>query len=158
MSSRKWMDNAFWEKPETKDDMSCILEIEDDDGKLIRQVMRLKKYIKDTDELNPDFEEVVEVLGEDLITQNTNDRKEKKKNEKEENKLREEEHAKARKLEELFSYKMEAFEVDEIKSCKDRKLKAKLRRSKSKFEVNTYAMIIIQNSISDQEKEVDGKD
>ena len=158
MSSRKWMDNAFWEKPETKDDMSCILEIEDDDGKLVRQVMRLKKYIKDTDELNPDFAEVVEVLGEELITKNTEDRIERKKNEKEETKLRDKEYAKARKLEELFSYKMEAFEVDEIKSCKDRKLKARLRRSKSKFEVNLYAMMIIQNSIDNQEKEIDGKE
>ena len=158
MSSRKWMDNAFWENPETKEDMSCILEIEDDDGRQIRQVMRLRKYVKDTDELNPDFEEVVEVLGEDLITKNTADRKLKKKSEEKERKVREEEHAKARKLEELFSYKMEAFEVDEVKSCKDRKLKARLRRAKSKFEVNLYAIMIIQNHIDNQEKEVDGKD
>ena len=152
------MDNAFWENPETKEDMSCILEIEDDDGRQIRQVMRLRKYVKDTDELNPDFEEVVEVLGEDLITKNTADRKLKKKSEEKERKVREEEHAKARKLEELFSYKMEAFEVDEVKSCKDRKLKARLRRAKSKFEVNLYAIMIIQNHIDNQEKEVDGKD
>ena len=152
------MDNAFWESPETKDDMSCILEIEDDDGKITRQVMRLKKYIKGTEELNPDIAEVVEVLSEDLITKNTDDRIEKKKNEKQEHKLREKEQAKARKLEELFSYKMEAFEVDEIKSCKDRKLKAKLRRSKSKFEVNLYAIMIIQNSIDNQEKSIEGKD
>lgn len=158
MSSRKWMDNAFWEKPETKDDMSCILEIEDDSGKQIRQVMRLRKYIKDTDELNPDFEEVVEVLGEELITKNTEERIVRKENEKKEEHLKKEEHAKARKLEELFSYKMEAFEVDEIKGCKDRKLKAKLRRAKSKIEVDLYAMMILQKHLEDEEKSVEGKD
>ena len=81
MSSRKWLDNAFWENDQ-KDDMSCILELEDDAGRQTRQVMRLKKFDKDGDP-NPDFEEVVEVLGEELIDKNTEERHTRKKAEKE---------------------------------------------------------------------------
>lgn len=158
MSSRKWMDNAFWENLETKDEMSCILEIEDDHGKNIRQVMRLKKYIKDTEDLNPDFEEVIEVLGEELITKNTQDRAERKKAEKEEKRIRDMEHGRARKMEQLFNHKMEVFEVDEIKNCKNRKLKSKLRRAKSKIEADLYAMMIFQEYIETEEKSSEGKD
>jgi len=153
MSSRKWLDNAFWENDQ-KDDMSCILELEDDAGRQTRQVMRLKKFDKDGDP-NPDFEEVVEVLGEELIDKNTEERHTRKKAEKEEKRIREVEHAKARKMEELFNYKMEAFEVEEIKNCKDRKLKGKLRRAKSKIEVDMYAIMIFQKSL---EEENEGKE
>jgi len=158
MSSRKWMDNAFWENPEEKDDLTCILEIEDDNGKQIRQVMRLKKYIKDSDELNPDFTEVVEVLGEELITKNTEDRIERKKSEKEERRIRDLEHARSRKMEKLFNHKMEVFEIEEIKGCKNRKLKAKLRRAKSQIECDLYAMMILKEHIENEEKVSEGKD
>ena len=65
---------------------------------------------------------------------------------------------KARKMEELFNYKMEAFEGEEIKNCKNRKLKSKLRRAKSKIEVDLYAMMVLQEHLADEEKENDGKD
>lgn len=61
-------------------------------------------------------------------------------------------------MEELFNYKMEAFEVEEIKNCKNRKLKGKLRRAKSKIEVDLYAMMVLQEHIANEEKENDGKD
>ncbi len=151
MSSRKWLDNAFWEAPETKDDVTCILQIIDDSDRKIDQVMRLKKFTA-TGNPNADFEELIEVLGEDLITKNTEERIARKKAEKEERRTRDIEHEKARALEKLFGYKMEAFEVEEIKKCKNRKLKAKLRRSKSKIEVDLYAMMILQEHIANEEE------
>ena len=156
MSSRRWLDNAFWEFPDTKDCITCILQITDDNDVKIEQVMRLKKLDKEGNP-NPDFDEVVEILGEDLITKNTEERNTRKAAEKEEKRIRDEEHEKARKMEKLFEYKMEAFEVDEIKSCKNRKLKAKLRRSKSKIEVDLYAMMILQEHIANEEKVDDGE-
>lgn len=153
MSSRKWLDNAFWET-DAKNELNCIMEIEDDLDRVTRQVMRLNKLDKDGNP-NPDYEEVVEVLGMDLIDQNTLERATRKAAEKEEKKLRDEEHAKARKLEDLFNYKMEAFEVEEIKACKNRPLKSKLRRAKSRFEVDAYAIMILQESI--QKAEEDGE-
>jgi hypothetical protein len=156
MSSRKWLDNAFWEAPETKDDVTCILQIIDDEDRKLEQVMRLKKIDKNGSP-SAEFEELIEVLGEDQITKNTEERHRRKASEKEEKKLREIEHEKARKMEKLFSYKMEAFEVEEIKNCKNRKLKAKLRRAKSKIEVDLYAMMILQEHIANEESSDDGE-
>jgi hypothetical protein len=156
MSSRQWLDNAFWET-DAKEQLNCILELEDDVGRVTRQVMKLNRLTKDGDP-NPDFLEVVEAVGEELITQNTVERRERKAAEHEEKKQREIEHAKARKLEDLFNYKMEAFEVEQIKESKNRKLKGKLRRAKSKIEVDLYAMMILQEVLENEETSDGGEE
>lgn len=146
MSSRKWMDNAFWETSE-KQMVNCILEIEDDVGRVTRQVMKIKKIDKEGNP-NPDFDEVVQSVGEEVIDNNTEERTKRKKAEAEEKKQRDLEHAKARKLEKLFEYKLEAFEVEEIKNSKNRKLKSKLRRAKNRVEVDLYAMMILMEELN----------
>tara|TARA_B100001094_G_C17627172_1_gene528716 strand:+ start:105 stop:554 length:450 start_codon:yes stop_codon:yes gene_type:complete len=149
MSFKRWMDNAFWES-EDKSQLNCILEMEDDVGRMTRQVMLLNRTDKEGNP-NPDFDEVVESLGEDTINKETEDRVERKKAEKEENIQRDKEHAKARKLEKLFNYKLEAFEVEEIKNSTNRKLKAKLRRAKSRIEVDMWSIMILQESLNEAE-------
>ena len=153
MSYRRWMDNAFWETEEKKE-LNCILEMEDDMGRVTRQQMLLARQDRDG---NPNelFNEVVDALGEEAIDKETTDRIERKAAEAEEEKQRELEHQKARKLEKLFNYKLEAFEVEEIKNSKNRKLKAKLRRAKSKIEVDMYSIMILQDQL---EAETDGKE
>lgn len=153
MSHRKWMDNAFWETDE-REMLNCILEIEDDVGRVTRQVMKLRKTDDDGND-NPDFLEVVEALGEESITANTEERNARKKREAEEEKQRELEHAKARKLEQLFNYKLEAFEVDDIKNSKNRQLKSKLRRAKNKVEVDLYAIMIVMEEMKRREEEAE---
>jgi hypothetical protein len=59
------------------------------------------------------------------------------------------EHERAKKLEQLFEYKLETFEIPEIKESKNRLLKSKLRRSKSVPEVNLYAILLVQESLED---------
>ena len=145
MSYKRWMDNAFWETDEEKE-LNCILELEDDVGRVTRQQMFLHRHDKDGSE-NELFNEVVEALGEQRIDEETEDRVVRKKAEAEEEKIREEEHLKARKLEKLFNYKLEAFEVEEIKNSKNRKLKAKLRRAKSRIEVDLYSIMILQEQL-----------
>lgn len=145
MSYKRWMDNAFWETDEKKE-LNCILELEDDVGRVTRQQMFLSRHDKDGSE-NELFNEVVEALGEQRIDEETEARVVRKKAEAEEEKIREEEHQKARKLEKLFNYKLEAFEVEEIKNSKNRKLKAKLRRAKSKIEVDMYSIMILQEQL-----------
>ena len=145
MSYKRWMDNAFWETDEKKE-LNCILELEDDVGRVTRQQMFLSRHDKDGSE-NELFNEVVEALGEQRIDEETEARVVRKKAEVEEEKIREEEHQKARKLEKLFNYKLEAFEVEEIKNSKNRKLKAKLRRAKSKIEVDMYSIMILQEQL-----------
>ena len=72
----------------------------------------------------PLFNEVIEARGEDEIDQNTAERKTRKAAEAEEKKQRDTEHARARKLEDLFNYKLEVFETEEIKDSKNRKMRA----------------------------------
>lgn len=153
MSHRKWMDNAFWETDE-REMLNCILEIEDDVGRVTRQVMKLRRLDEEGNE-NPDFIEVVEALGEESITANTEERNARKKREAEEEKQRELEHAKARKLEQLFNYKLEAFEVEDIKNSKNRQLKSKLRRAKNKVEVDLYAIMIVMEEMKRREEEAE---
>ena len=151
MSHRKWMDNAFWETDE-KDMLNCILEIEDDVGRVTRQVMKLRKVDEEGND-NPDYVEAVEFLGDELITANTDERNERKKRENEEDKQRELEHAKARKLEQLFNYKLEAFEIEDIKNSKNRQLKSKLRRAKNRVEVDLYAIMIVMEELKKREED-----
>jgi len=151
MSYKRWMNNAFWET-EAKDQLNCILEIEDDVGRTTRQVMLLKRHDKEG-KPNPDFEEVVNALGEEAIDKETTDRVVRKAAQKEEEAQRDLEHQKARKLEKLFNYKLEAFEVDEIKNSKNRALKAKLRRAKSRIEVDMWSIMILQDAMAIAEAE-----
>lgn len=69
MSYKRWMDNAFWETDEKKE-LNCILELEDDVGRVTRQQMFLSRHDKDGSE-NELFNEVVEALGEQRIDEET---------------------------------------------------------------------------------------
>lgn len=149
MSYKRWMDNAFWETDE-KEKLNCILEMKDDLDRETRQVMLLSRTNKDGS-ANELFDEVIEALGEESVDRNTEDRKIRKAAEKEEGKQRDVEHARARKLEELFNYKLEIFETEEIKNSKNRKLKSKLRRAKSKVEVNLFAMLLLKEELGVEE-------
>lgn len=147
MSVKRWMDNAFWETDEKKQ-LNCILELIDDGGREQRQVMLLNRHNKDGTE-NELFNEVVADRGEAEIDKNTEERKVRKAAEAEEKKQRDTEHARARKLEDLFNYKLEVFETEEIKNSKNRKMKAKIRRAKSKVEVNLWAIKLLEEALDD---------
>ena len=69
MSYKRWMDNAFWETDQ-KNELNCILELEDDVGRVTRQQMFLRRFEKNGDE-NELFNEVVDALGEARIDEET---------------------------------------------------------------------------------------
>ena len=142
MMQRTWLDNAFWETPK-KLVLNCISEHTDEEGRIIRKTMKLK-------EKHPQFKECIDFLGEDVIDASTEERRKRKLLEREIELEKENELGKAKKLEVLFKYKLETFEIPEIKSTTNRKLKSKLRRSKSIPEVNLYAMMILQESLKDE--------
>lgn len=145
--ARTWLDNAFWETPK-KEILNAISE-EQVDNKQIRQVHKLNK-LNDDGTPNEMFNEVIEFLGDEVIEASTKKRLERKQAEAELDKQKKLEHERAKKLEKLFEYKLETFEIPEIKSSKNRLLKSKLRRSKSIPEVNLYAMMIVKESIEDE--------
>lgn len=144
---KNWLDNAFWETPK-KEILNAISE-EEQGNKQVRQVHRLEKLNADGT-ANELFLEAVEFLGEDKINASSKKRLEKKQGEAELEKQKKLEHERAKKLEKLFEYKLETFEIDEIKGSKNRLLKSKLRRSKSVPEVNLYAMMIVKETLDEE--------
>ena len=145
--ARIWLDNAFWETPK-KEILNAISE-EQVDNKQIRTVHKLNK-LNDDGTPNEMFNEVIEFLGDEVIEASTKKRLERKQAEAELDKQKKLEHERAKKLEKLFEYKLETFEIPEIKESKNRLLKSKLRRSKSIPEVNLYAMMIVKESLEDE--------
>ena len=145
--SRTWLDNAFWETPRKKT-LNAISE-EVNGNKTKRQVHKLDKLHSDGTE-NELFKEAVAFLGEEKIDKSTKKRLETKQAEAELQKQRKVEEERAKKLEKLFEYKLDTFEIQEIKASKNRLLKSKLRRSKSVPEVNLYAILIIQDAIQNE--------
>lgn len=145
--AKTWLDNAFWETPK-KEILNAISE-EQVDNKQIRQVHKLNK-LNDDGTPNEMFNEVIEFLGDESIEASTKKRLERKQAEAELDKQKKLEHERAKKLEKLFEYKLETFEIPEIKASKNRLLKSKLRRSKSIPEVNLYAMMIVKESLEDE--------
>lgn len=145
--ARKWLDNAFWETPK-KQLLNAISETVDG-NKTKRQVHKLERLNDDGTE-NEIFNEVVEFLGEDTINKSSEKRLEKKQAEADLQKQKDLEHERAKKLEKLFEYKLETFEIPEIKESKNRALKSKLRRSKSIPEVNLYAILLVQEAIDNE--------
>lgn len=141
-----WLDNAFWETPK-KQTLNAISETTEG-NKTTRQVHKI-------DAVNPDgtdnelFHEAIKAIGEDVIDASSKRRLEKKQSEAEIEKQKKLEHERAKKLEKLFEYKLETFEIPEIKNSKNRPLKSKLRRSKSIPEVNLYAILIVQEALED---------
>ena len=150
MADRKWLDNAFWETPQ-KQILNAISETTEG-NRDVRQVHKINKLNEDGTE-NELFNEVVQFLGEDAIDESSKRRLEKKQAEAEMEKEKQLEQERAKKLEKLFEYKLETFEVPEIKESKNRLLKSKLRRSKSIPEVNLYAMMIVKDTIDNAESE-----
>ena len=147
--SRTWLDNAFWETPK-KQILNAISE-EVDGNQTKRQVHKLDRLNEDGSE-NELFLEVVEYLGEDKIDAASKKRLEKKQAEAELEKQKKVEQERSKKLEKLFEYKLETFEIPEIKESKNRLLKSKLRRSKSIPEVNLYAILLVQEALDEGTK------
>ena len=147
-NTRTWLDNAFWETPK-KLVLNAICEFEDEvKGRTIRQVMKMRRYDDDGKE-NPDFVECLNYLGEVTIAKSTEERRERKLSEMQKENERKLEEQKAHKMEQLFEYKLGLFEIPEIKNTTQRKLRAKLRRSKSIPEANIYSMLIMKHELEE---------
>lgn len=145
--ARTWLDNAFWETPK-KQLLNAISETVDG-NKTTRQVHKLQKTNQDGTP-NEVFLEVIEFLGEDKIDESSAKRLARKQAEQDLEKQKKLEQERSKKLEKLFQYKLETFEIEEIKQSKNRALKSKLRRSKSIPEVNLYAILIIQDNLANE--------
>ena len=138
---RTWIKDAFWETP-SKELLNCISEHKEG-FKDVRQVHKLKRG-------DPLFDECVEELTKEFIDKNTDERVNRKFKEQEQQRELEINKRKAERLEKLFNYKLETFEVEDIKESKNRILKSKLRRAKSIPEVNLWALKILEDYLNSE--------
>ena len=141
---KEWI-HPFWENA-AKDRLTVRLNITHDDGSYSTSVAKVSKF--DTDgKITSDYEEVVEqntTAKIDEFTQERLDRQShiKKQEQKNENK----------RLEDLFNYKLQTFEISQIKESTNRKLKSKIRKAKNAIEMQAYATILLMEIMNEEEK------
>lgn len=137
------LDNAFWEDGiDDRSVVKCIRMHDEPNGGKRKEVATFSKFLPDRS-LCPKYKEVVAVVGEQRIDENTEERRKRKSSEKKNNQIKQEQAKKTKQLEDLFHAKLMAFEIPEIKDSPDKALRSKLRRSENIFEMNAYATLII---------------
>lgn len=108
-----------------------------DDG---RELIASITNVADT--LNPDWKEIMDTFGTDLLDQNTGDALEnhmKRKAERAERNKMDQERA---QKEALFNLKAEAFDMEIVKNSKNRDVKNKIRRAATPTEVLVYTALL----------------
>jgi len=122
--------NPIWGNRE-KTQIMCTFEF--DDGRvLIASVM-------DTEEGNPDWQEIFDTFSIEEIDKNTEKDKNGVRKNLEEKRLADEQRQKIEKQNVLFMAKSEAFEIDLIRNSDEVELKTKLRQAKTLIEINSIA-------------------
>jgi len=99
---------------------------------------------------NPLWYRVLKDIGKDNITKFTEERRKRhdsKTNKKEIDKIREQQKGRSKKLEELFTAKLEVFNIDAIKNSKNKILRGKIRRSQTIYELNAYTTILLMEEM-----------
>ena len=148
MTTRKWASDSFWESYD-QNRITSILTTVDDEGRETKQQLTVSRFDPEGNP-NPDFQEILDQVGEEKISENTTARNERKVKERELQHQKKLEREKADKLQRLFEYKIEAFEIDSIKNSKNRALKSKLRKAKNIVEVNIFSMMIVMEEMNNE--------
>ncbi len=108
-------------------------------------------HIVAADGVNPDFDAVLEMYGEEELDRLTAEHKSQQFQIEAANKERALADQARHKQEILFNMKLEAFEIEEIKNSQYKDLKKRLRKSKTPIEVNAYATLLIQDALANAE-------
>ena len=126
--------------------LKCIRLVKQPQGGRKKEVLRFSKLRKDGTPC-PDYREVIEIVGEDIIDKNTLERKQRKGKEEKEKKAVEDQKRKSKELEQLFNLKLQAFEIPEIKNSSDRNLRTRMRRAKNALEVHALSAVVIAKEL-----------
>lgn len=109
--------------------------------------------IQDPDGVNPDMKAILEQYTEEDIDENTKKSLDKRNEIIKQQMERQQSQVARGKQEVLFNYKLEAFEVEQIKNSKNTELKRMIRKSKSIMEVQAYATILIMKELENATEE-----
>lgn len=142
---KEWV-SPFWENA-AKDRLTVRLNISHDDGSFSTTVAKVSKY-DDDGKITQDYEEILKQNPIESIDKFTEDRIERHKQEREANIKNEKEKQEAKRLEHLFNYKLQTFEIPEIKESTNRKIKSKIRKAKNIVEMNAYATMLLWESMN----------
>ena len=145
---REWK-HPFWETA-AKDRITCRLNITHDDGSFTTAVSSVSKY-DENGKLTKDYQEVLDQNPIPEIDKFTEERLERHKQRREAEIKKNKERQEAKRLEDLFNYKLQTFEIPEIKNSEDRKLKAKIRKSRNVIELNMYATMLMMKELNESE-------
>jgi hypothetical protein len=134
--------NVTWAN-EAKDKLNAQIIVNMDDGS--SQIFDAS--ISQVEGGNPDWDAIMEKFGVEAIDEATttaiqerNVRREQRIADEEERRKKDDEF---RKQEALFAMKLEAFEIEEVKNSTNRDLKARIRKSKTLLEVQSYTTILL---------------
>lgn len=97
--------------------------------------------------VNPDYDAIIELIGEEEIDRLTAIEDENKAQEEERAKEQQEVRLNRVKQEALFNIKLEAFEIPIVKQSEEKELKKLIRKAKSPVEVTAYTTILIQREL-----------
>lgn len=145
---KEWI-HPFWENA-SKDRVTSRLNITTDDGTFTTSVATVSKYDNDG-KINPDFQEILQQHGVEAIDVNTEERLDRHKKRREGEIARQKERNETKRLEDLFNYKLQTFEIPEIKESTNRKMKSKIRKARNITEMNAYATILLMEALNEQE-------
>lgn len=153
---KRWL-HPFWENYQ-KDRITVKMVIKHRDGKETSSTATVSKY-NAKGEVNKDFQDIIDQNTIETIDKNTEERLERHKRRREESKRADKERQQAQKLNDLFNAKLEVFEIDLVKNSKNRKLKAKIRKSKNAYEMQAYlSMLIKEEYDAEQQRAAEAAD
>ena len=142
-----FQDNCFWTNDQKTSSMTILCH-QMDDGKINRSQTEVHKFNEDKS-IAPLWNKLIEEIGVSKIDQNTEIRRRKKLQEENDKNLKKEQREKSLKLEELFSLKLQAFEIPEVRECKDPVLRRKIRSSKNNFEMQSWITVVLIKSLEE---------
>lgn len=145
--NKEWR-HPFWENYQ-KDRITAKLIIKHEDGKETSSTATVGKYASDGS-THKDFNDIIEQNSLETIDANTKAREDRHKKRRADEKKSHEESVQARKLEELFNSKLEVFEIVTIKNSTNRKMKAKIRKSKNKWELMAWTTMLMKEELENE--------
>jgi hypothetical protein len=141
MRSYRYLDNAFWEVPD-KSVLKCIRITDLEGGKTKKDVLTVTKLLRDGS-MNPQYNEVIDAIGLDTIDRYTQKRHEEKQKKRLEDEVKHEQKKQSAQLESLFSTKIRAMEIPEVKNSNNKTLRTRIRRAQNELEVSALVSLII---------------
>lgn len=108
--------------------------------------------VSDTEEGNPDWKEIMDTFGVEGIDESSKEIGEQRRRDMELKHQQNIEYAEREKTDILFTAKLEAFEIEEVKNSTNRTLKSKIRKAKTIMEVQSYTITLIMKEIEKSEK------